>query len=113
HNVARTSVVNAPPIPNLVPTILHGKKRAVRFYGAPTICLPMYDVIARHDGVARYANARNLADGFRLSLDARVILTGTATDPPLERWWSLGGSERRENIRAIRDLGVALVISWS
>jgi hypothetical protein len=109
HNVARASVVNAPPIPNLVPTILHGKKRAGRFCGAPTVCLPLYDVIARHDGVIRYADARNLADGFRLSLDARVILTGTATDPPLERWWSLGGSGRRENIRAIRGLGVTLV----
>ncbi len=37
-----------------------------------------------------------------------VILTGTATDPPLERWWSLG-AWRRAMIRELRKLGVALV----
>jgi hypothetical protein len=37
-----------------------------------------------------------------------VLLTGTAADPPLERWWSLG-PQRRAAIRALRGLNVALV----
>jgi len=37
-----------------------------------------------------------------------VILTGTALDPPLERWWSLG-RERLDAIRVLRDLGITLV----
>ncbi|HEY6270450.1 MAG TPA: hypothetical protein VIX19_00475 [Terriglobales bacterium] len=37
-----------------------------------------------------------------------VVLTGTDTDPALERWWSLG-PQRREAICALRALGISLV----
>ena len=48
------------------------------------------------------------AEGFGISRAMSVILTGTATDPPLERWWSLGPL-RRDAIRALRGLNIALV----
>jgi hypothetical protein len=70
--------------------------------------LPLYNVIARHDKRTRYADRAALAEGFGIASTTSVILTGTALDPPLERWWSLG-SERLDAIRALRDLGIALV----
>jgi hypothetical protein len=58
--------------------------------------------------VARYTSAGGLAKAFGIGLDVPVILTGTAKDRPLERWWSLG-AQRRDAIRALRSLGVTLV----
>jgi hypothetical protein len=106
-NVPRAPVLAAPLLPALVPLLYHGSKRTVPFQ-APAVCLPMYSVIRRHNGGIRYANAIDLANGFGVTLNVPVMLTGTATDRPLERWWSLG-SRRRDGIRALRDLGVALV----
>ena len=96
-------------MPKLVPTLFHGKKRIEPFTASPAACLPLYEVIHRQDGHARYADRSGLADGFKLSLDTQVILTGTAPDAPLERWWALGGSERRTGVRALRNLGITLV----
>src|SRR5438552_280548 len=68
----------------------------------------LHGVIQRHNGETRYADKKELAKGFSFGTDVRVILTGTASDPPLERWRSLG-AQRRERIRDLRHLGVALV----
>jgi hypothetical protein len=43
-----------------------------------------------------------------LGEDVKVVLTGTAVDPPLERWWSLGPA-RRDAIRRLADLKVDMV----
>jgi hypothetical protein len=106
-NVPRNAVLPAPQLPALIPLLYHGHKRVAPFK-ASAVCLPLYGVIQRQNGETRYANKKELAKGFSLGMDVRVILTGTASDPPLERWWSLG-SQRRERIRALRHLGVALV----
>jgi hypothetical protein len=62
----------------------------------------------RHDGNARYKDLQDVANGFQFSPSSSVILRGADVDRPLERWWSLG-PERLDVIRALRDLGVALV----
>jgi hypothetical protein len=108
-NVPRASVIAAPALPKVVPTLFHGKKRVAPFRASPTVCLPLYEVIGRQNGHPRYADRRRLVDGFKLSPDTQVILTGTAIDAPLERWWSLGGAERLEAVRALRNLGITLV----
>ena len=106
-NVPRSAILPAPHLPALIPMLYHGHKRVLPFKAA-AVCLPLYGVIQRHNGETRYADKKELAKGFSFGTDVRVILTGTASDPPLERWWSLG-SQRRERIRALRHLGVALV----
>jgi len=107
-NVPRAPLLNAPELPPLVPTIFHGDKRHGTFNASPVVCLPLYKVISRHDGSARYQAAQALADGFGIDPSVSVILTGTAVDPPLERWWSLGAG-RIDAIRALKDLGIKLV----
>ena len=106
-NVPRTSSVPNPPLPPVVPVLFHGSSRQTPF-APPVVCLPLYAIIARHSGTRRYANATVVADGFRFRAGTPVILTGTANDRPLERWWSLG-PVRLDEIRRLRDLGVVLV----
>jgi hypothetical protein len=106
-NVPRAPVLPAPCLPALIPLLYHGSKRTVPFQ-APAVCLPLYSVIQRNNGETRYTDAADLARGFGFAANVPVILTGTAKDRPLERWWSLG-AQRRERIRALRTLGVALV----
>jgi len=65
-------------------------------------------VIARHGGEERFANAEAVATAFRFKAGTPLILTGTADDRPLERWWSLGPG-RLDAIRRLRKFGVKLV----
>ena len=106
-NVPRAPMVSAPSLPPVVPLLYHGSGRSIPFK-PPAVCLPLYSVICRHNSVTRYTSAAGLAKGFGIGPDVPVILTGTAKDRPLERWWSLG-EQRRDAIRALRSLGVTLV----
>lgn len=106
-NVPRAPVLPAPSLPTLVPLLYHRSGRSARFR-APAVCLPLYSVIRRQDGKPRYLTANDLAAGFGIGRDVAVVLTGTAKDRPLERWWSLG-QQRLEVIRALRALGIVLV----
>ena len=107
ENVSRAPILDAPKLPKLVPTFYDGSRRREKFQASEAVCLPLYKVISRHDGRTRYANRSELAAHFQISSEMQVILTGTAVDPPLERWWSLGPG-RLDAIRALRRLGIAM-----
>jgi hypothetical protein len=107
-NVPRAPILSAPELPTVVPTIFHGDSRIAPFEDAEAVCLPLYKVIHRHDRSIRYATRADLAAGFRLPPAMPIILTGTAADPALERWWS-AGAERRAMIRDLRHLGITMV----
>jgi hypothetical protein len=106
ESVPRSPFLPSPTLPLIVPVLYNDSGRLAPFR-APAVCLPLYKVIQRHRGDVRYESAAALAKGFAIAPDAAVILTGTDRDAPLERWWSLG-AKRREAIRALRGLGVAL-----
>lgn len=106
-NVPRAARLPEPPLPPVVPVLFHGNIREAPF--APSaVCIPLYRVIARHRGEDRYADAAAVAAAFRFKTGTPLILTGTADDRPLERWWSLGPG-RLDAIRRLRELGVELV----
>lgn len=107
ENVPRAEQLAAPPLPALVPLLYHKSGRSKPFQ-PQAVCLPLYSVIRRQNGETRYTSKRNLADGFGIAANVPVILSGTAKDRPLERWWSLG-AKRRKAIRALRRLGIAMV----
>ncbi len=108
-NVPRAQVLPKPRIASVVPVLYHGAKRVTPFR-ASSVCLPLYDVIARHDGGERYGSKAELAEKYGIREDATVMLTGTDVDPPLERWWSLG-PKRLDAIRTLRAIGVSVVTS--
>ena len=107
ETVPRSPVLPKPIISGIVPILYHGSKRVTPFRPAAA-CLPLYSVIARHDGTQRYADPKALAEKFGIGVDVPLVLTGTATDAPLERWWSLS-TKRRDAIRSLRRLNVQLV----
>ena len=106
-NVPRAAPLPRPPLPQVVPVLYHGGSRETPF-AAPVICLSLFSIIARNRGARRYTDATAVADGFRFLAGTPVVLTGTANDRPLERWWSLG-RVRLDEIRRLRDIGVVLV----
>jgi hypothetical protein len=107
ENVPRAEQLTAPNLPKVVPVLFHGKRRESRFC-APAVCLPLYSVIARQNGEQRYTSAADVAENFLFEPGVPVLLTGTANDRPLERWWSLG-SRRIDEIHHLLDLGAQLV----
>lgn len=106
-NVPRAARLPEPDLPPVVPILYNGSGRESPFT-APAVCLPLYSLIGRRGGKARYADAAAVAQAFRFDAGMPVILTGVAEDAPLERWWNLGPG-RLEAIRGLRDLGVSLV----
>jgi len=107
-NVPRADPLLVPELPPLVPVVFHGNKRAMTFTGPEVFCLPMCKVVEARAAAVRFKNPQHLRDAFRLEPSAKVILTGTATDPSLERWWSFGEC-RVDAIRALQALGISLV----
>lgn len=116
HEVKGFSLANvprAPPVPfrslnGYAPLIYHGSCREEPLdYGL--VALDLYSLIDRQAGRTKYQSREELADALGISRTARVIVTGTAKDAPLERWWEL--LTRHDIIVALRELQVDLVTS--
>lgn len=106
-NVPQVARLTESPLPPVVPVLFHGNIRETPFV-ASAVCVPLYKVIARHRGGERFTDAEAVASAFRVKAGTPLILSGTANDRPLERWWSLGPG-RLDAIRKLRDLGFKLV----
>jgi hypothetical protein len=97
----------APPLPGMVPVIYHGSKRTMPYAGG-IVALPLYALLDKRTGEVKFTSLDALCQAFRIATDATIILTGTAQDPPLERWWSYGEQRGREIIAALLSLGVRM-----
>jgi hypothetical protein len=107
-NVPRAATLPETQLPSVIPIIFHGNKRTPTFSGAGAVCLPLNKIIDARTGTPRYANAGSLVARFGIAPGTKVMLTGTSTDPFLEKWWSLG-DRRRGLIRSLRALDITLV----
>jgi hypothetical protein len=105
--VPRSAPISFPILPDLLPIFYHRSNRRSAFDGSSVVALPLYKVIGKQYAGPRYSSGAELAKGFGISQNTTVILTGTDRDRPLERWWSLGKG-RREAIRSLRMLGIAI-----
>ena len=105
--VPRSAILPVDKLPPFVPLIYHGS-RCVEVLAAKTVGLSLYQMIDRQSGTVRYSSRASLEEKFKLLPGAKIVLSGTAKDKPLERWWDLG-VRRRIVIRQIRDLGIHLV----
>ena len=108
ENVPRAIPTISPELPSGVPVIFHGNKRSNSFIGPGTVCLPLYKLVDLKSRQIKYASSQALTEKFGLHPATQVILTGTSTDPALERWWVLGES-RIDLIHALKRLNIALV----
>jgi hypothetical protein len=110
QNVPRTIAPKAPVLPRVVPVIFHGHKRTRPFAGPGVVCLPLFAVIDFGCASTKAKSEQELFDQFQIQPGTKVILSGTSTDPALERWWSLG-ARRVDVIQALKKLNVEFVTS--
>ena len=106
-NVPRAAAVPAKPLPRAIPVLFHGASRS-RAFDVPIVSLPLYAFLERGTGGPRYRTIDAVAERYGIGTSARLVLTGTAQDGPVERWWGLG-SGRIEVIRGLRSLGIEMV----
>ena len=97
-------------IPRYVPLIHHGYSRD-ELLGCPVVALATSQVF-RLDKSGAYRpiadTAESLRIQFRLQPSTRIVLRGTAKDPPLERYWKY---RRRDDApRMMAGLGLSLVV---
>lgn len=106
-NVPRAAVLPSAVLPDIVPILFHGKRRS-GVLRHDTVALSLYSMFDRRDGTPRFTSHEALCREYRVEPGTRLILTGTATDGPLERWWELGEATRRRVLRSLRDIGVVM-----
>jgi hypothetical protein len=105
-NVPRTRTLPTPQLPNLIPIIYHRSRRSTPFASAAA-CVSLYQLLSRN-GRVKFRTPGELRSAFMIASHVPVVLTGTAKDAPIERWW--GHAERRRRLVAqIANLNVALV----
>ena len=98
------------PLPRYVPVIHHGYSRSEPL-DCPVVALSTYHVLRLDkSGVYRpiAETAESLRAAFRLNPATRIILRGTAKDPPLELYWK---HRRRDGVpQLLANLGASLII---
>lgn len=106
-NVPRAEPVSVIEIPDMVPLIFHASRRSevIRW---PAVALPLYEMFDRRTDEPRFSDRASLCKAYGVAPEAKIILTGTDRDAPLERWWTLGEDKRRTIIRRLVSLGATL-----
>lgn len=107
-NVPRTAAVAMQILPKAIPLIEHRSSRSDRFK-SDAIALPLYRIIDLEHGRLHVRSREELADRFRISADAQIVLSGVEKDRYIERWWEL--SNRMELLQAMAQLGIGMVTS--
>lgn len=108
-NVPRARIVSRPALPRTIPLIYHGFSRGEPFNTA-VVALPLYALLNRSEGTVKFASRSNLLDYFRIADSTRIVLSGTDTDAPLERWWTYG-VRRISALEHLSNLGVEVITS--
>ena len=105
--VPRAQHLTPPELPLVVPVLFHGSARTARI-AARAAALSLYQVFDRRTGEPRHASHDAVCTAYGIAPGTKLVLTGTARDRPLERWWGLGTVRRRSIIRAAKVVGVVL-----
>jgi hypothetical protein len=97
-----------PDLPSGVP-LIYAKGRRVMAFAPRAAAVSLYQLINRRLGQAKFRSRDQLSSYFGLDRSTTIIASGTAKDPPLERWWSLGASKRRTILNELSALGIAAI----
>lgn len=101
ENVPRSRAIQSMRMPRFLPTLYHGATREMPFRRR-WVGLPLYGLIERKDGTARFRTAAALRRRFVLDPHCRIVATGTAKDKSLERLWAVGQERRQAMARQLR-----------
>lgn len=105
-NVPRCAPLAARALPEYAPINYDGTRRS-GCLNAGIVAIPLLSFFNRESGTGRFETREEMLDFFRLSPATRIILTGVAKDPAIERWWSF--ADRPRLIETLRPLGVEMV----
>lgn len=108
ENVPRTTAIAVAKLPTCIPVLFHGNRRDELFEG-PAVSLSLFQLFDKATGQPKFETPEALRQSYRLGQNTQLILTGTAQDPPLERWWAYGEITRRAAIENLVNLGIELV----
>jgi hypothetical protein len=73
----------------------------------PVVALSLYKLLDKKTGLIKYDSRDQLCADFKVSPTSRIVLSGTHTDPSLERVWGI--EDRMQFFRSLADLDIALV----
>jgi hypothetical protein len=104
-NIPSLRALPAPDLDRVIPLIFNRGKRERNLTG-PLVALPLSLVVDHRMVALRFRSLDEIRAAFGLSSSTNVVLSGTASDPPLERWWRLGDA-RRKIIRQLSNIGVS------
>jgi hypothetical protein len=102
-----TLALNAPDLPEIIPMLYHGSCR-IRRIRLMAVALPLYEMFDRNTGSPRFESREHLNESYHIEEGGTVILSGTDRDRPLEAWWQFGEKKRKNIIRHLREIGIAL-----
>jgi hypothetical protein len=106
--VERAPCLAVPRLPHVIPMLFHGNSRE-KPLASPAAALPLSAMFNRRDGGLRHTTRDALCATYAIDPGTQIVLSGTDSDPSLERWWAFGREVRRKLIRGFRDLGTVLV----
>jgi hypothetical protein len=104
--VAPTQTPQFPALPASVP-LIYSKGLRKKQFRPEFAAVSLYQLVSRKTASPRFHTSESLWTYFGINSTTPVIVSGTAKDPPLERWWGLGSSSRREILAHLAELGVA------
>lgn len=94
-------------VPDYVPCILDAGNLAGPLH-IPVVAISLYKVIDGRSGLAKFSSRQELLAAFRIYSDAKVILTASAEDALVERYWEHRQSKATaESLKRIRPALIA------
>lgn len=103
-NVPRARDLVSPVLPLTIPMVYSRSRRAEPL-SARAVGLSLFQVIHRAIAEPKFCTREAMCAYFAISPGSDIVLSGTAFDAPLERWWALGRQRGRLAERLV-DLGI-------
>jgi hypothetical protein len=100
-DIPRTSPLNYPSLPQVVPLFYHSSRRE-ELFAADTVAVPLSHLFNYRTGKARFSTRQDLAHAYGFNVDARLVITGVDKDPPIERFWEASPTGFAECLAALQ-----------
>lgn len=100
-------VPEIPTLPAYVPSMVDAGSLTGPLH-IPVVAVPLYSVIDAGTGLAKFASRQELLEAFHVYSDARLVLTASAEDEYVERYWeTYRPKATAESLKRLRPVLVA------
>ncbi len=82
----RGRIASMPALPDYIPCLLDSGSLGGPVH-LPTVAVPLHSVIDCRSGLARFSSREEVLARFKVYGEARIVLTGVATDRHVEAFW--------------------------